>query len=108
MIGPSTEAVVSNEAANAVDYVVILGLRAPDGSLLRALGVRQDCVVDEFSEADLAKVDRDRLVEIAVTGDRALSVGTLLSQGGVRILRGAPLLREHARLLRQAAAAAPD
>jgi hypothetical protein len=47
-------------------------------------------------------------VEIAVTGDRSLSVGTLLSQGGVRILRGAPLLREHARLLRQAAAAAPD
>ncbi|MCL5972937.1 MAG: hypothetical protein ACYCWN_06005 [Ferrimicrobium sp.] len=85
-------------------FLLHLVLRSSGGDVVRILGVSEESVVTELSVADLQRLDPTTIVEIQAPQVSSLTIEELLRRGDLRILRGASLVREHARVLREAAA----
>lgn len=103
MIGPNFSMVASDSDGSPRDDSLLLVLRSPEGGVVRRLQLCADGTVVELSADGSASFDSARTVEIAAPTGSSLSVGELLRRGDIRILKGASLLRENARALRQAA-----
>jgi hypothetical protein len=103
MIGPSFSMLSSDSGGSSHDDSLLLVLRSPEGGVARSLKLCADGTVVELSADALSYFDSTRTVEIAAPTGGSLSIGELLRRGDIRILKGASLLRENARALRQAA-----
>jgi hypothetical protein len=102
MIGPDSAPVSADSSGGSLDGLLLLVLRSPEGGVARRLKLCADGKVIEALADDPISLDSSKTVEILAPVESLLSVGELLHRGDVRILKGASLLREHARLLRQA------
>lgn len=103
MIDPNFSMVASDSDDDSRDDSLLLVLRSPEGGVVRRLKLCADGRVVELSTDGATSFDPARVVEIAAPTGSSLSVGELLRRGDIRILKGASLLRENARTLRQAA-----
>ncbi len=103
MIGPNFSVLSSESGGSSNDGSLLLVLRSPEGGVARSLKLCADGTVVELPADAPTFFDSTRTVEIAAPTGSSLSIGELLRRGDIRILKGASLLRENARALRQAA-----
>ncbi|MGC9154516.1 MAG: hypothetical protein ACP5HZ_02595 [Ferrimicrobium sp.] len=92
-------------ASGDADVVLFLVLRSSMADVDRVLGLRKDASVVELSPLDPGQTAPESTVEILAPRGSTLTVDALLREGEIRILKGASLLQEQSRLLREAVAA---
>lgn len=108
MTGRESEPATIDPADVSVDDSLTLVLRSLEGEIVKCLLVCADGSIKDPPVDDPRSFVSPRTVEIQAPVESTLSVGELLRRGDVRILKGAPLLREYSRLLRQAATNSGD
>lgn len=105
MTDPDTRVLRDQRASGDVDIVLFLVLRSSIADVDRVLGLREDASIIELPSLDAEQVDPVSTVEILAPRGSTLTVDALLREGDIRILKGASLLQEQSRLLREAVAA---